>query len=49
MTVLFYAFGQIGGDSLPAQLAALPGDPFERIFPWIIPLVLVFAWRQKTA
>ncbi len=49
MTVLFYGFGQIGGDSLPAQLAALPGDPFERIFPWIIPLVLVFAWRQKTA
>ena len=47
VTVFFYAFGQIGGESLPAQLATLPGDPFERIFPWVIPLVLVFGWRQK--
>lgn len=49
VTVFFYAWGQAGGDSLPAQLAALPGDPFERIVPWILPLVLVFAWRQRSA
>ncbi|MEN0654126.1 MULTISPECIES: sodium/proline symporter [Hyphobacterium] len=46
-TVFFYAWGQIGGDSWPAQLAALPGDPFERVAPWIVPLILVFAWRQS--
>lgn len=47
ITVLFYIYGQIGGDSLLARLAALPGDPFERIFPWLVPLVLVFTWRQS--
>ena len=46
-TVLFYIYGQIGGDSLLARLPALPGDPFERIFPWLVPLVLVFVWRQS--
>jgi sodium/proline symporter len=46
-TVFFYIYGQIGGDSLPARLAALPGDPFERIFPWVVPLILVFGWRQS--
>lgn len=49
VTVFFYIFGQIGGGSVPAQLAALPGDPFERIFPWLVPLLLVFGWRMKRA
>lgn len=47
VTVFFYAWGQVGGDSLWAQLAALPGDPFERIFPWLVPLLLVFTWRTR--
>jgi len=52
-TVLFYAYKQIGveaaGDGLSgfiAQLAALPGSPFERIFPWLAPLIVLFALRQ---
>ena len=51
-TVLFYVFGQIGDDAMTGltglltDLAALPGDPFERIFPWVIPLLLVFGFRQ---
>ena len=51
-TVLFYVFGQIGDDAMTGltglltDLAALPGDPFERIFPWLIPLLLVFGFRQ---
>ena len=30
-------------------LAALPGSPFERVVPWLIPLILVFTWRRKAA
>jgi Na+/proline symporter len=51
-TVLFYSFGQIGveaaGSGLPgllAHLAAIPGDPFERIAPWVVPLFLCFVFR----
>jgi sodium/proline symporter len=54
-TVLFYTFGQIGVDGAGgglsgylAQLAAIPGDPFERIVPWFAPLMLCFLVRQKT-
>lgn len=53
VTVVFYAFGQVGDaaqlaglPALLADLAALPGDPFERIAPWLIPLILVFTMRQ---
>ena len=45
-TVFFYAMGQSGGEGVFAQLAALPGDPFERVFPWLIPLALLFGLRQ---
>ncbi len=51
-TVLFYIFGQMeaatmsGLPSTLASLAAIPGDPFERIVPWIAPLLLLFAFRQ---
>ena len=51
-TVLFYAFGQADAAALEgiaatlARLAALPGDPFERIAPWLVPLILVFVFRQ---
>ncbi|TGY90118.1 sodium/proline symporter [Marinicauda algicola] len=52
-TVLFYTYGQIGAEAaggglsgMLARLAAIPGDPFERVVPWILPLVLVFSFRQ---
>ena len=54
-TVLFYIFGQMDATALQglpaalASLAALPGDPFERIAPWIVPLLIVFALRQGKA
>lgn len=53
LTVVFYVFGQVNGEALsglPAllsRLASTPGDPFERIFPWLIPLVLLFTFRQS--
>jgi len=43
MTVFFYLAGQVGGTSWVGQLASLPGDPFERVVPWIIPVVLLVA------
>jgi sodium/proline symporter len=53
-TVLFYVFGQFGAETglsgvpgLLADLAAIPGDPFERVIPWFAPLVLVFLFRQR--
>lgn len=39
--------GGLGG--FLAGLAALPGSPFERVVPWLIPLILVFTWRRKAA
>ena len=36
--------GGIGG--LLAALAALPGSPFERVVPWVLPLLIVFIWRR---
>ncbi|WP_421789027.1 sodium/proline symporter [Hyphobacterium sp.] len=49
MTVFFYLAGQIGGDGWAGQLAALPGDPFERVVPWIVPLVLLFVFSRRAA
>lgn len=55
VTVLFYLFGQIGDGDAPgafgalSRLAALPGDPFERIAPWIVPVLLVFGLRQDAS
>lgn len=50
LTVLFYFFGTENGDQLSgpgrwlAELAALPGDPFERVIPFILALLIVFFW-----
>jgi len=46
-TVLFYSAGTISGpsDSLIVSLARLPGDPFERIFPWLPGLLVLVADR----
>ncbi|MEQ8403692.1 MAG: sodium/proline symporter [Oceanicaulis sp.] len=52
VTVVFYVFGQMdaagldGPAALLASLAAIPGDPFERIAPWLAPLLIVFTLRQ---
>lgn len=55
LTVVFYTYGQMGvanaGDGvsgLLARLAATPGDPWERIAPWVLPLVLCFGFRQTS-
>lgn len=50
-TVLFYTFGAMPPtDSLLSQAAHLPGDPFERVMPWIPGLaILFFATRTATA
>ena len=49
VTVLFYSLGTApAGDSLLSQAAHLPGDPFERVAPWLPPmLILWFFTRGK--
>ena len=47
MTVFFYLAGQVGGDSWAGELARLPGDPFERVVPWILPLMLLIAVSRR--
>jgi len=44
MTVFFYLAGQMGGESWAAALARLPGDPFERIVPWVLPFILLIVF-----
>ena len=46
-TVLFYSFGAVPvTESLFSQAAHLPGDPFERVFPWI-PSLLLLNWLSR--
>ena len=53
MTVVFYSFGsmtpqtQSGLVPFLVELARLPGDPFERVVPWILPLVLVLTGENR--
>ncbi len=54
LTVLFYSYGSVDADAAGsavantlARLAQLPGDPFERLVPWLPALAIVFAWRQS--
>ncbi len=56
LTVLFYTYGTIDADSVNnvvsgwlSQLAHLPGDPFERVFPFIPALAIVMLARQQPA
>lgn len=51
LTVLFYSYGAVspattgaGPGHLLSVLANLPGDPFERVIPFIPPLLIVFLW-----
>ncbi len=50
-TVLFYTFGAMPPtDSLLSQAAHLPGDPFERVIPWVPGLaILLLATKTATA
>ena len=50
-TVLFYTLGTLpAGASLLSQAAHLPGDPFERVFPWLPALAaLWFGTRGQRA
>lgn len=41
-TVLFYGYGTVPDGGILGQLARLPGDPFERAVPWLVPVVLLF-------
>jgi len=47
VTVIFYTAGQIPDWGIISDLARMPGDPFERIFPWLVPLMLVFGLLQS--
>jgi sodium/proline symporter len=53
MTVFFNAMGQADATALSgvmltmADLAHLPGDPFERVVPWIAPFVLLWFGRIR--
>lgn len=48
LTVFFYSYGTLDSDALGglnrwlADLAQLPGDPFERFVPFLPPLLIVF-------
>ena len=52
LTVVFYSFGNLSLDEVSgvsrwlAELAQLPGDPFERFVPFIPPLLIVFLWPR---
>ncbi len=53
VTVFFYSLGTLavsetGGIwNILIGWAHLPGDPFERVAPWVIPLFLLFQGRQQ--
>ncbi|MFS2316779.1 sodium/proline symporter [Maricaulis sp. D1M11] len=47
LTVVFYALGQSGGESVLHDLAALPGDPFERVFPWGPALLILYLGQSR--
>ncbi|MBT8080025.1 MAG: sodium/proline symporter [Gammaproteobacteria bacterium] len=54
VTVLFYTLGTFdpaeagsATERLLTELAGLPGDPFERVVPWIPALLILFRWRKR--
>ncbi len=47
VTVLFYSLGTGPvGESILSQAAHLPGDPFERVAPWLLPLVILWFFTR---
>ncbi|MEM8987532.1 MAG: sodium/proline symporter [Pseudomonadota bacterium] len=55
VTVLFYLLGAApvndgaGAMAALSRLAHLPGDPFERLVPWVLPLALLFFWPKSAS
>lgn len=55
LTVFFYSYGTLDSAALSgvnrflAELAQLPGDPFERFIPFLPPLLIVFLWPATPA
>ena len=48
VAVLFYSLGSApAGDSLLSQAAHLPGDPFERVAPWLLPMLILWFFTQR--
>jgi len=48
-TVFFYTYGAAPPTtSLFSEAAHLPGDPFERVFPWL-PSLLLLAWQSGSS
>jgi sodium/proline symporter len=47
LSALFFLLRSAGADGPLGALAALPGSPFERVFPWIPALIVVFVWRRR--
>lgn len=49
LTVFFYTLGTLGPDGgFLVSLAHLPGDPFERVVPWIPALLILWLSREAT-
>lgn len=47
-TVLFYSMGALPAtDSMLSQAAYLPGDPFERAVPWLLPLLILAKFARR--
>lgn len=47
-TFLFYSLGSMPvGDSILSQAAHLPGDPFERVVPWLPPVLILWFCTQR--
>ncbi|MEM9208359.1 MAG: sodium/proline symporter [Pseudomonadota bacterium] len=52
LTVVFYLAGTVDAAAVTgpvaaiAALAQLPGDPFERVVPFVPPLLMLFLWPQ---
>lgn len=48
VTVVFYSLGAApAGDSILSQAAHLPGDPFERVVPWLPPLLILWYFTRR--
>ena len=48
ITVLFFTLGAAPmGESILSQAAHLPGDPFERVVPWLAPVVILWLFGAR--
>ena len=48
VTVLFFTLGSAPvGESILSRAAHLPGDPFERVVPWLAPLLILWFFGRE--